>query len=184
MDAAIFEKVGITMALYRSPWEAYPFLCDDSENLCCDFELLTDEIASLIGLLAAKSGEFCTELLRIAELVYHANPTLRTHWSITDDEIDWLYRRTEALADESKAKKLCGRFVLPQGCESACIAHLLRVKAKELVRLIYRHVQQGHCVPSALLDFSNLLSGYFFNLALILNDHCGTAEIDYQSRNY
>lgn len=41
------------MDLYRSSYEAYPFLCDNSENLCCDFELLTDEIASHTGLLCA-----------------------------------------------------------------------------------------------------------------------------------
>lgn len=42
------------MNLYRSPYEAYPFLCDSSENFCCDFELLTDEIASRTGLLRAQ----------------------------------------------------------------------------------------------------------------------------------
>lgn len=172
------------MKIYRSPWEAYPFLSDDSNNLCCDFELLTDEIASMTGLLASKSDEFRCDLLQVAELVYHANPTLRTRWTVTVDEINWLYKRTQELADEAKAKGLCDRFVLPQGCEASCIAHLLRVKAKELVRLIYRHVQQGHSVPDQLIDFSNLLSGYFFNLALIINDHSNVSEITYISRNY
>ncbi len=172
------------MDLYRSPWEAYPFLCDDSSDLCCDFELLTDEITSMTGLLAAKAEEFRPELLKVAELVYHANPTLRTRWTVTGEEVDWLYARTQALVAESKEKGLCHLFVLPQGCEAACIAHLLRVKAKELVRLIYRHAQQGRPVPTQLLDFANLLSGYFFNLALILNDHSGVPEIPYVSRNY
>ena len=31
------------MSLYRSPYEAYPFLCDAGEDLRCDFELLTDD---------------------------------------------------------------------------------------------------------------------------------------------
>ena len=39
------------MELYRSPYEAYPFLCDDSDDLRCDFELLTDYMASSAGLL-------------------------------------------------------------------------------------------------------------------------------------
>ncbi len=29
------------MALYRSPYEAYPFLCDADDDLRCDFELAT-----------------------------------------------------------------------------------------------------------------------------------------------
>ena len=41
------------MELYRSPYEAYPFLCDADEDLRCDFELLTDEMAGRTGLLAA-----------------------------------------------------------------------------------------------------------------------------------
>ena len=172
------------MKVYRSPYEAYPFLSDDSENLCCDFELLTDEITSMTGLLAQKAPHFRPELLRVAELVYHANPTLRTRWTVTDEEVGWLCERVNALVEESKAKGLCNLFVLPQGCEEACLAHVLRVKAKCLVRLIYRHVQQGHSVPEALLDFANLLSGYYFNLALILNDRAGVKELPYVSRNY
>ena len=33
------------MSLYRSPYEAYPFLSDDGADLRCDFEILTDRIA-------------------------------------------------------------------------------------------------------------------------------------------
>lgn len=43
------------MELYRSPYEAYPFLCDSAEVLRCDFELLTDEMASRTGLLRAQT---------------------------------------------------------------------------------------------------------------------------------
>lgn len=38
--------------IYRSPYEAYPFLADEARKYDCDFEILTDEIASLTGLLA------------------------------------------------------------------------------------------------------------------------------------
>lgn len=39
------------MELYRSPYEAYPFLSDESDDLRCDFELLTDAMSSRTGLL-------------------------------------------------------------------------------------------------------------------------------------
>ena len=41
------------MTPYRSPYEAYPFLCDPDDDLRCDFEIATDRMASRAGLLAA-----------------------------------------------------------------------------------------------------------------------------------
>lgn len=114
------------MSLYRSPYEAYPFLCDAGEDLRCDFELLTDEMASRTGLLRAqvKDEALKAELLWVCELIYHMNPTLRTRLTVTEEE--------------------CAR----------------------------------------LLDLANLLSGYFFYLALHLNEAEGVEEVPYVSRNY
>lgn len=172
------------MTLYRSPYEAYPFLCDDSENLCCDFELMTDEIASRIGLLRAqvKEDDLREELLWLCELVYHMNPTLRTRLTVTREETERLAAVVERL--QIQCADRCERFVLTQGCEAACTAHILRVQCKSLVRLLYRHCQQGKEVPEMLLDLANLLSGYFFHLALKLNQLEGVDEIPYISRNY
>lgn len=172
------------MSLYRSPYEAYPFLCDPGEDLRCDFELLTDEMASRTGLLRAqvKDEALRTELLWVCELIYHINPTLRTRLTVTEAES----ARLLELASGWKARCAgrCKLFVLTQGCEAACTAHLLRVQGKQLVRLIYRWVEKGHAVPDRLLDLANLLSGYFFYLALYLNELEGVDEIPYESRNY
>ena len=172
------------MDLYRSPYEAYPFLCDESDDLRCDFELLTDEMASLTGLLRAQVEDEALrqELLWVCEIIYHMNPTLRTFFSVTDEELARLRAAEERLKAECASR--CELFVLTQGCQAACTAHVLRVRAKELVRLIYRHLRQGHDAPDGLLDGANLLSGYFFQLALKLNMLAGVDEIPYQSRNY
>ena len=169
---------------YRSPYEAYPFLCDDSDDLRCDFELLTDEISSQIGLLRAKLTDesLCEELLWLCELVYHMNPTLRTHLTVTEEETERLAEAVERLQKECGER--CKRFVLTQGCETACISHILRVQGKNLVRLLYRHCYQGNEVPTMLIDLANLLSGYFFYLALKLNEIENVDEIPYISRNY
>ena len=171
-------------ALYRSPYEAYPFLSDDTNDLRCDFELLTDELASRTGLLHSliPGSPYQESLLRVCELIYHANPTLRTRFTITYQELDWFVHLTQQL--EQQAAGRCRRFVLTQGCTAACEAHILRVQSKSLVRLLYRHAQQGHSVPNELMDFANLLSGFFFALALVLNQESGTPEIEYPSRNY
>lgn len=170
------------MELYRSPYEAYPFLSDAGDDLRCDFELLTDEMASAAGLLRAQTTDesLRAELLWLCELIYHINPTLRTRMTVTEEEVARLSAAVERLQGETSAHG----FVLPQGCEAACTAHLLRVRGKSLVRLLYRHMQQGHEMPSLLIDVCNLLSGYFFLLALKLNALAGVAEITYISRNY
>lgn len=182
------------MELYRSPYEAYPFLCDSIEDLRCDFELLTDELASRTGLLRAQIMEksfrqnspgtevLQEELLWLCELIYHMNPTLRTKLTITEEETKQLVEMVKRL--ETQCAHRCKRFVLTQGCEAACTAHLLRVQGKQLVRLLYRHCEQGHSVPPMLFDLANLLSGYFFFLALKLNELEGVDEVPYVSRNY
>lgn len=170
------------MAIYRSPYEAYPFLCDADDDLRCDFELATDELASGAGLLRSqvKDQALAEELLWVCEMIYHLNPTLRTSLSVTEEEMVRLAAMVEKLQEESAVHG----FVLPCGCESACTAHLLRVKAKALVRLLYRYTERGHEVPDRLLDLCNLLSGYFFLLALKLNAIAGVEERSYHSRNY
>ena len=170
--------------LYKSPYEAYPFLRDAADDLRCDFELMTDGMASLTGLLRAKVADSAlqAELLWLCELIYHMNPALRTPLKVTQQETDRLAAASDRLRAAAGAR--CRRFVLTQGCEAACLAHILRVKAKELVRLLYRHCQQGHTVEPRLLDLANLLSGYYFHLALCLNAAAGVDEVEFVSRNY
>lgn len=170
--------------VYRSKFEAYPFLHDESKDLRCDFEILTDELSSKIGLLRSivDDNQLKEELLKICELVYHINPSLRTFVSVSKEELSWLEDRTTVLYEMVKDR--CQLFVLTQGCESACQAHILRSNFKGLVRLLYRYNYQGNKVEEILYDFSNLLSQYFFFLALRLNDLNGVEEVEYKSRNY
>ena len=170
------------MELYHSPYEAYPFLSDGIDDLRCDFELLTDEMTSMTGLLRAQveDEDLRSELLWVGELIYHINPTLRTRMTVTEEEAARLAAVVERLRAECP---VCG-FVLPQGCQAACTAHILRVKGKCLVRMLYRHIRQGHDVPNLLVDVCDLLSGYFFLLALKLNALSETSEIPFVSRNY
>ena len=170
--------------VYRSPYEAYPFLSDAVDDLRCDFELMTDGMASLTGLLRAKVEDAAlrAELLWLCELIYHMNPALRTPLEVTQAETDRLAAASERLRIAGGER--CRRFVLTQGCEAACLAHVLRVRAKELVRLLYRHLEQGHTVEPRLLDLANLLSGYYFYLALCLNAAAGIDEVEFVSRTY
>ncbi|MDR1061464.1 MAG: ATP--cob(I)alamin adenosyltransferase [Clostridiales bacterium] len=176
---------------YKSPYEAYPFLSEPSADLRCDFEIATDEFASEVGLLSAVLGglggderrALAGDLVKVEELVYSANPTLRTFFSVTDAELQWLVGRATELYERSGGRQET-LFQLPRGSEEACRAHILRSKAKALARLAYRAEEGGLPVPERLHDLLSALSGYFYRLALRLNQIAGVPEMPYLSRNY
>ena len=179
-----------------SKYLSYPFLYDDAADLKCDFEILSDEISSLIGLLRSllddkdkKAGaDIAEDLSKINELMYHINPSLRTKVTVTAEELEWLYKKTQDLqkAAEEGLPKPSGKpaFFLPQGCTQAALAHVIRNKCKALVRLLSRYRQQGNPVDEILFDFTNLYSGYFYSLALWFNKNHGEEERLFISRNY
>lgn len=170
--------------VYHSPWEAYPFLSEPARDLRCDFELMTDELASLTGLLRSLIGtqqeKLRAELLWICGLLYHFNPALRTDFHITEAEIGQLKTRVSQM---EKSVSVSG-FVLPVGSTAACTAHLLRVGCKNLVRLLYKNFEDSGRMMPAAVDFASLLSSYFFFLALMLNKEAGERELPFASRIY
>jgi ATP:cob(I)alamin adenosyltransferase len=173
---------------------SYSFLYDDPEDLRCDFEIATDEAASMIGFLRSLIDDDALreELCKLNELMYHINPSLRTKTTIFMDELDWLEARVETMQREVREsfdaavapRKNKPRFVIPQGCPAASYSHIIRNKCKALVRLMYRHQQQGHIVEDPLFAYVNLFSGYFYSLALKLNRDQGIAEREFISRVY
>lgn len=163
---------------------AYPFLYDDENDLKCDFEILTDEIASTIGLLRSQilDSELRSELSKVNELVYHLNPSLRTKFTITDEEINWINSKIEEYGIYVKDR--FDKFVLPEGGVGACHSHILRTKCKALVRMLHRHECNGNNIDDRIYNVANLLSGYFFLLALKLNKDEKVEESEFISRNY
>ena len=163
---------------------AYPFLYDDPKDLKCDFEILTDEVSSMIGLLRGfvKDEALRDELEKVCEIVYHLNPTLRTFLSLNEEDLNWINERYMFYKNEYK--DLVKKFVIPQGGVCACYAHVIRSKCKAVVRMIYRHKENGHEVPNLLFNFFNLLSGYFFSLAIKFNHDEGICEKEFISKNY
>ncbi|GAA0222681.1 ATP:cob(I)alamin adenosyltransferase [Metaclostridioides mangenotii] len=163
---------------------AYPFLYDESSDLRCDFEILTDEISSMIGLLRSmvSNEDLGEDLSKINEIMYHINPSLRTKVAVTEEELSWLAKKVSDIQEE--VKDTFTKFVLPQGCIQASYCHVIRSKCKSLIRLLSRYKQQGNDVEDILFDFVNLYSGYFFVLALKLNKEDGLEETEFTSRVY
>ena len=76
------------------------------------------------------------------------------------------------------------QFVLPAGCEGACALHVLRSRFKAVLRIAYAIDREEKPVPAILLDFWNLLSNVFFQMALKENRLEGVSEIPFVSRSY
>ncbi len=167
---------------YRSPYEAYPFLSDPQSDLRCDYEILTDKITSMIGLLRSQCSEFEQQLTELSTLVYHSNASVRTENSINQNDIQFILDAVNSL--QKQTEHLCKRFVLPVGSKRASLSHCLRTEAKAVVRMLYKLGQTGHEVDTLLIDFFSLLSDYFFRLALLLNHLDDVQEIPFESRNY
>lgn len=172
------------MELSSGKYEVCPLLCDGTDNLTCDFELITDEMASRTGLLRAniKDEKLRQELLWICEIIYHLSATLRTELSISEEEYNKLADITSKL--QTEISKNCKSLVLPQGGVCASLSHILRVQARTALRIVYKHIEQGNGVEPLVLDILNLLSEYFFVLALKLNKLENIDEIPITSRNY
>lgn len=181
---------------YRSEWEAYPYLSEPGNDLRCDYEMETDEISSYIGLLRAEvletglpdpiKGTLVKQLSLVNGYVYHLNPSLRLGVKVTAAERDDLLSMTEAMQEKAGNSG----FVLPEGKRAAALSHVVRCRCKQLVRLTYRYLEQtgreqfSDEALRILIDVPNLLSGFFFGMALWLNKLEGVRETPFESRHY
>jgi len=165
------------LSIYRSKYEACPLICEKGNDVICDFAILTDEVASMTGLLRSlvTDEELREELRFVCDIVYNLSPSFRRGTVVTEKELQKLEQIT--LRHKEDATKPSGLFVLPMGGQSASLSHVLRVKCKALVRLLCRHDYAGNKIDGLLYDFTNLLSGYFYNLAFKLNALEGVEEI-------
>jgi ATP:cob(I)alamin adenosyltransferase len=170
---------------------AYSFLYDDAADYRCDFEIASDEISSMIGLLRSLSDDekLRADLSALNELMYHINPSARKGAAVTPEELAWLERKTEELRRKTETafrnfpeRKVT--FVLPQGSTAASYSHIIRNKCKALARLLSRHKQRENAVPDIIFDLINLFSAYFYFLALKLNKDAGIEETPFTSRVY
>ena len=162
------------MKLYReAPMRRIPFC--PTPTATCAATTRSDRPHGLGDrLLAALCPERRDELLAIDELIYHAK-RLAAHVSEPEAGGDRLAARADGGAGGRDGRPL--RPLRAPGRFAARLrAHVLRTDGKRLVRLLYRFAQRGGKVEDALFDFANLLSGYFFLLALALNHADGVSE--------
>ena len=164
------------MSKYQSC--AYPLLKEASKQ--CDYEVASDEIASMLG-YATHIVKHIPELERLVLMTYHLNGSIRGKLAVTDEDRNFL-ESLYVQYEEKVGRKT--QFVLPQGSEGACFLHMLRSKAKAVVRLAYAIEREEHPVPELVLDLWNMLSNVLFQMALYENLMEGVQETVFVSKSY
>ncbi|MEZ9863035.1 cobalamin adenosyltransferase [Vibrio breoganii] len=161
---------------------AYPFIFEESP--LCDFEILTDELCTVVGLAltAIENAQIRASLDQLQPKVFHLNGSIRGKNGIFESDIEQLTKEyhffRNSVADDQK------RFVLPRGTGPVVQLHYCRSLSKKVVRQLVLVEKSGKNVPETLPRFANLLVNYFFALTRVLNQEMGIDEPEYVSINY
>lgn len=155
---------------------AYSFLREKSNQ--CDYEIMTDRLASFLGLAMHFVKHIDQEeLLFLCEIIYHANGSIRGKNAISK-------KRFEKLEDiYQKYERPFKDFYLPVGCIGASYLHVLRSECKNIVRWIVK-IEEEKTVEKQIYDLFNLLANLFFYMALYENEKEGIGEKVFTSESY
>lgn len=175
------------MALTLSKdWDevCYPFIVETS--YLCDFEAITDELCTLIGMAYSATPESMTDvrtdLDRLQPLAFHINGSIRGRLAVCEDDALWLKSRLNHYQEEVK-EQLIG-FVLPRGLPPVPQLHLARSSAKKAIRALVRVDQEGIAVPDILPRMLNMICNLCFILTLVVNKRSGINEAYFESKSY
>ncbi len=149
-----------------------------------DYEIQTDALCTRIGLAASYTTQhpkLHQHLLYLAEMVYHANGSVRGNIAITDEDLN----RLSDLYDEYviEVEDEIKTFLLPQGGTTACMLHMCRSEAKKSVRALHK-VSVETKVPNILFKYLHLLANVFFVMAVYVNKVEEVKEIPFISKSY
>jgi cob(I)alamin adenosyltransferase len=173
------------VVVFSCKWriECLKFVTRYEESSLCDYEIATDALSSQIGMahaLLPMESPLRPVLLRLLELVYHMNGSLRGKNAIGEMEVAWI--RQLDTGDPTVRGK--GVFVLPQGCPAAAAMHVARCQAKVVVRMLGKLRKQGVDVPPEILSFANHTANVLFRLAEKSNAAEQIAEVVFETRSY
>lgn len=160
--------------------KCYPFI--DETSPLCDYEIETDRLCSQMGLAVALlpvDSVLSAQLVRLQELVYHANGSVRGKMALEEADLLWLHGECERPSVRRR-----GEFVLPAGCAAGAALHVARCQGKSVTRLLYKMRQQGIAVPERVIEFANLVANVLFFWALDVNAEQGFSEIVFISKSY
>lgn len=162
----------------------YPFIYEHSS--VCDFEILTDELCTLVGLAGTacddQNTDIAEDLFALQPKMFDLNGSIRGKCAISEDDIQHLKGRYHYFLSLLTGEKKV--FVLPRG-KGACLPlHQARSVSKKAIRMLVKAEKEGSEIPDTLHRYANLLTNYFFALTLVINQRAGIEEPEYTSNNY
>jgi len=169
----------------------YSFIFETS--WLCDYEVLTDELATQLGMALSIVEtdpallDLVPDLERLQELALHANGSVRGKLAVTEADLDWLHRRYDyfSAAIETREPKRLKNFVLPRGLLPVPQLHQARSTAKKAIRALVRVEEEGkHEIPAEIPRLLNLLCNFCFVLTVLINQRRGVSEPCFISKSY
>ena len=143
----------------------------ETESLGSEISLLNDEISSLFGVLFSLEDTFPNEiekdLRRCQE--YHMNllAAVSSNDLLNETDLDWVIEKYVSM--RSVCKPVDG-YIYPNGCMASSLLHFIRAKTRSMIRLIYRMEKEEQRKIPYFIEFANMLSNYYFYVALRLNE--------------
>lgn len=155
---------------YQTKAYSYPYLYEDIKIV--DFEIITDEIASLIAILYnyVEQEKLKKDLDWLCGITWTVNAALRRKKELSQNLIDKILAIYDEYENEIDTNRK--RFTLPIGSKAATYCELIRNKFKKAVRELYEIeknlIENKICekVDDRLFDFLNICSNLFYIFSL------------------
>lgn len=162
----------------------YPFIHETS--VLCDFEVVTDEWCTLIGMAVSATppelADLRADLEQAQPLAFHVNGSIRGRLAVEESDVQWALARLQHYLDELGPRQHL--FVLPRGTAPVPQLHQARSAAKKAIRALVRVEQEGRPVPDVLPRLCNVLCNLFFVMTLVVNLRRGVQEVGFVSKSY
>lgn len=162
----------------------YPFIHETA--YLCDFEVVTDEWCTLIGMAYSATppafSDIAADLNHIQPLAFHVNGSVRGKLAIEEADVQWVLQRMAHYRQELGERE--HTFVLPRGTAPVPQLHQARSVAKKAIRALVRVEQEGREVPPVLPRLCNALCNLFFLMTLVVNLRRGVQEVPFVSKSY
>lgn len=162
----------------------YPFIHETA--FLCDYEVLTDELSTLIGMALSSMPDAMSDvrvdLEQLQPLSFHANGSIRGRMALKEEDLDWLKARLNYYKHEV-AERTEG-FILPRGGLAVAQLHQARSVSKKAIRALVRVEAEGTPVGDILPRFFNICCNFFFVLTQVVNQRLGVFEPEFVSLSY
>ena len=158
----------------------------DKDDIRVEVYGTIDEVNSFIGkaiteLDPAKFSDIVADLETIQHELFDcggdlANVSNRRVYKMTDEAIEALEQRIDALAEEGPVLE---RFILPGGTPAAATIHIARTITRRAERLAVTLSKTQEDVPEVVQRYLNRLSDYLFVAARVANVRENVPDVEY-----